>query len=464
MAKKKSRRKDGWGAFLLCWALMLLMLGFLACVAFYKYTAIYEETRPERVMDELLESMSEEDWRETLAATAGSVSEYEDARPLFDGYFDSTIKGKTISYRRDILHSDSEHTVFSLYAGAVRIGEAHLLARETNNRFSFGRKAWELDGISSKALSESLQALTVQIDAPDGVTPYLNGIALEEEKIVDPAVELTEVGELERRFTTARPRMVRYEVGPLYGQIAVSDSDGNEIAPVGEPEGGVLRYVIMPTKTYSFRAEAPEGVTVMVCGAELGEEQVTGREQMIFRGLKSYLPDGGYDTLVYEVDGIYTEPVVSAVYNGVELTPLVGTDGRLIFFYPSDEDVSIAMREAVEGFFKDYLFFTSDKYNGVALKNLRDHVLPGTELDDYFAASYDGMIWASATQMDQKELKFDNFHRVGENCFTCTIHYKADFTATQRVGKDSYTREDGYKMVFICRNDTWLAATMSAFE
>ncbi len=461
---KNSSKKDGWGLFLLFWAMLLLMLGFLVCVVFYKYTAVYEETRAERTMDELMERMSEEDWRETLAATAGGVSEYEDARALFDGYFDSTIKGREISYRRDILHSDTEQTVFSLYAGSTRIGEVRLLPYETPERFSFGRKEWKLDSITSKALTDSLQALTVQIDAPDGVTPYLNGIALGQEKIIDPAVELTELSELEQRFTAARPRMVRYEVGPLYGQIAVSDPDGNEIAPVGDPEEGVLRYVIMPTKTYSLRVEAPEGVTVRICGAELGEEYITKREQLMFRGLDSYLPDGGYDTVVYAVDGLYIEPEISAEYGGAPLSPLVGTDGRYIFFYPSEDNISIAMHEAVEGFFKDYLFFTSDKYNGVALKNVRDRILKGTELDNYFAESYAGMIWGSATTRNQEELHFDNFHRVGPDCFTCTIHYKADFTATQRDGVDSYTREDGYKMVFIRQDDRWLVATMSAFE
>ena len=415
-------------------------------------------------MDELMAQMSEEDWRETLAATAGGVSEYEDARVLFDGYFDSTIKGKTISYRRDVLRSDDTQTIFTLYAGAARIGEVRLLPSETGERLSFGRKNWKLESITSKPLTDSLQALSVQIDAPDGVTPVVNGVALGQEKIVDPAVELTELSELEQRFNASGPRMVRYEVGPLYGQIAVSSADGAEIAPVGEPENGLLRYVIMPATTYSFRVEAPEGVTVMACGAALGEEQVKSREQMIFRGLDKYLPDGGYDTLVYEVDGLYIEPEISAVYNGTALTPVVSSDDKLVFFYPDDGDISIAMREAVENFFKDYLFYTSNKYNGVALKNLRDRILPGTALDSYFANSYDAMIWASATEMDQKELRFENFHRVGDNCFTCTINYRADFTATLWHGKDSYEREDGYKMVFIRQNDVWLAATMSAFE
>ena len=416
MTERKEKGR-GWGLFLLFWTMLLLLLGFLVCVVFYKYTAVYEQTRPERTMDALMAEMSEDDWRETLAATAGGVSEYEDARALFNDYFDSTVKGKKLSYRRDISRSDETQTVFVLYAGAARIGEIRLLPYETAERFSFGRKEWKLESITSETLSDSLQALTVQIDAPDGVTPYLNGTAVGQEKIVDPAVALTQLSELEQRFDAPGPRMVRYEVGPLYGQIAVSDPDGNEIAPVGEPEDGVLRYVIMPSTTYSFRVEAPEGVTVSVCGAELGEEQVRSREQTMFRGLSDYLPEGGYDTLRYEADGLYIEPQIRA------------------------------------------------SYNGVSLKDVTDRILPDTELYSYFSHSYDAMIWASATEMDQKELRFDNFHRVGDKCFTCTILYKADFTATQWYGKDSYAREDGYKMVFIRGEEgQWLAATMSAFE
>ena len=464
MAEKRSKG-SGWGLFLLFWTMLLLMLGFLVCVVFYKYTAVYEETRPERTMDALMAEMSEEDWRETLAASAGGVSEYEDARELFDDYFDRTVKGKTISYRRDLSRSDETQAVFAIYAGPARIGEVRLLPHQSDERFSFGRSQWEVDSITSKTLSDSLQALTVQIEAPDGVTPFLNGTAVGQEKIVDPAVALTQLSELEQRFDAPGPRMVRYEVGPLYGQIAVSDPDGNEIAPAGEPEDGVLRYVIMPSTTYSFRVEAPEGVTVSVCGAELGEEQIRSREQTMFRGLSDYLPEGGYDTLRYEADDLYIEPQIRASYNGVELSPVIGGDGRYIYFYPDDDDISIAMHQAVEGFFDAYMYYTSDKYNGVSLKDVTDRILPDTELYSYFSHSYDAMIWASATEMDQKELRFDNFHRVGDKCFTCTILYKADFTATQWYGKDSYAREDGYKMVFIRGEEgQWLAATMSAFE
>ena len=195
MADKRSK-SSGWGLFLLFWTMLLLMLGFLVCVVFYKYTAVYEETRPERTMDALMAEMSEEDWRETLAASAGGVSEYEDARELFDDYFDRTVKGKTISYRRDLSRSDETQAVFAIYAGPARIGEVRLLPHQSDERFSFGRSQWEVDSITSKTLSDSLQALTVQIEAPDGVTPFLNGTAVGQEKIVDPAVALTQLSEL----------------------------------------------------------------------------------------------------------------------------------------------------------------------------------------------------------------------------------------------------------------------------
>ena len=143
---------------------------------------------------------------------------------------------------------------------------------------------------------------------------------------------------------------------------------------------------------------------------------------------------------------------------------MVGADGKLIYFYPSDDDISIAMREAVEGFFDAYMYYTSYKYNGVALKNLSDRILPGTELYSYVNNSYDAMIWASATEVSYEELSFDNYHFVSDDCFTCTIRFKADYTAQQWYSTVSYAMQDGYKMVFIRSDGSWLAASMSAFD
>ena len=463
MAEKR-KKGGGWGLFLLFWTMLLLMLGFLACVFFYKYAAIYEETRPEKAMDALMASMSEDDWHAALAPGAGEASEYEDAQTLFEGFFDSSVRGKQLSYRRDMSRSDASRTTFTVYAGPARLGEVSFVPSDDKLSFGFGRSEWLLESITGTPVTQNLAAITVRIDAPDGVAVSVNGIPLREEQIVDPSVPLLELTPLEARME-ARIRMVRYELSPLYGEIVVTDGEGNEIAPSGPVENGLVSYVVHPTQTYSFQVEAPEGVEVTVGGAVLGEEEIAARERNMFRKLDAYLADdGGYDTLLYAADGLYTVPDIHASYNGTELSPVMGENGKVYFFYPTDEDTTQVMRNAAEGFFDAYMHYASYKYNGAALNDLLDRILPGTELDSYARNSYDAMIWASATEVSYDELRFDNFHRAGNGCFTCTILYKADFTATSWYEQYSYAMQDGYKMVFIHDGTNWKAASMSAFD
>ena len=310
MAEKR-KKGGGWGLFLLFWTMLLLMLGFLACVFFYKYAAIYEETRPEKAMDALMASMSEDDWHAALAPGAGEASEYEDAQTLFEGFFDSSVRGKQLSYRRDMSRSDASRTTFTVYAGPARLGEVSFVPSDDKLSFGFGRSEWLLESITGTPVTQNLAAITVR-----------------------PSVPLLELTPLEARME-ARIRMVRYELSPLYGDIVVTDGEGNEIAPSGPVENGLVSYVIHPTQTYSFQVEAPEGVEVTVGGAVLGEEEIAARERNMFRKLDAYLADdGGYDTLLYAADGLYTVPDIHASYNGTELSPVMGENGKVYFFYP----------------------------------------------------------------------------------------------------------------------------------
>ena len=462
MAKRKSRRRSSWGTFLLFWALLLLLLGSLLCFVLNRYAERYEAWLPEKIMDELMESMSEDDWRRTLGATVGEVSEFEDAHALFDDYFTAALAQSKLAYRKDMADSDnSTQIVYYVYAGTSRLGRVRMARTDTPPYL--WAKEWKLDSIEAVPFSEGLQGVMVQIDAPDGETVLVNDIALRQEQITDPAVTLEEISALEQRFSV-RQRLVRYEIGPLYGTITVTDGEGSEIAPSGAVSGGLLRYVVKPRETYSLDVEAPAGVTVSVCGAELGEADVTERESNLFRGLEGYLPGGAYETLHYKADGLYTKPEIHASMNGLELSAVMGENGKVYFFYPTDGSVTMDMTAAAQDYYNAYASFTNYKYNTLALKNLRDRILPGTELASYVNNSYDAMIWASATEVNYKELSFDNYHPVSEDCFTCTIRYKADFTAQQWNEQVSYEMEDGYKMVFIRSGGRWLAATMYAFD
>ena len=465
-AKHRRRRKDGWGLFLLFWTLLLLAAGLVICVFFYRYASVYEDTRPEKVMDELMSSMSENDWREAFLPTADGVGEFEDAQTLYKTYFDGVVQGKTLSYRRDLAKSGDGTEVFTIYAGAARLGEVRLVPKEGTRveflRSEWSRCEWKLDSFTAGSMTDSLEAITVEVDAPDGMEIFVNGKPLRQELIIDPAVSVPDVSELEARFSR-QARLVRYAVTPLYGEIVVTDAEGNEIAPYGPVENGVCRYVIEPKERYSFSVEAPEGVTVTVCGAELGESEITSRENDMFRHLENYVTDSRYETIHYAADGLFVEPEIRASYKGQELTPVIGENGKFFFFYPSDASADWSMRSAAQDFFSAYMNYTSYKYNGGALYELLSRSLYGTDLYNNINNSYDAMVWASATEVDYEELKIDNFHSVRGDCFTCTIYFKADYTATTWYEQHSYSMQDGYKMVFVNRNGVWYAASMTAF-
>ena len=461
MAKKKSRSRKSWGMFLIFWALLLLLLGSLVCFFLNRFAERYEQWLPEKIVDGLMEQMSTDDWHRTLRAALPDKSEYEDTAALFDDYFSSAVASSPLAYRRDLAESDDTQLSFVVYAGTAKLGRVRLVRTDTPPFWK--AKEWKLDSIEAIPLSESLQAVTVQVDAPDGEAVYLNGVALRREQIIDPAVPMEDTSALEQRFLV-QPRLVRYSAGPLYGAIAVTDAEGTEIAPREAISNGLVQYVIRPRETYSLRVEAPEGMSVTVCGAELGADELVNRESIIFRNLDGYLSGQTYETLHYAADGLYTRPEIRASLNGAELESVINENGKVYFFYPTDPNTTQEMRSAAEGFFDDYVRFTAYKFNSVALNNLRSRILPGTELASYVNNSYDAMIWASATQVEYDELRFDNYHFVGEDCFTCTIRFKADYTAQQWNEQVSYAMQDGFKMVFIRSGGRWLAASMSSFD
>ena len=72
------------------------------------------------------------------------------------------------------------------------------------------------------------------------------------------------------------------------------------------------------------------------------------------------------------------------------------------------------------------------------------------------------MIWASATQVHYDELTFTDFRSVGEDCFTCTIRYKADFAATAWYQSYTYDLQNAYELAFVRQGELWYAAAMSA--
>ena len=325
----------------------------------------------------------------------------------------------------------------------------------------------------------------MEVTALLGETVYINGIALTDAQIAERDIPLSDMPEIESRFTVV-PRLTRYRVEKMYGAITVTNAAGDEIAPEPDTGDGVTRYAL-PLPRYSVSITAPSDVTVTLCGAVLTPNDAQSSDRGILRGLEYYTGDAAYDTVRWSFDDLYSLPDVQATAaDGTALSPLVGKNGQIMFFHPNNASLQSAVEGTVQYFFNRYIDYSSRAFQGnlsLSRKDVADEtvemssavrdsmrryyglldcILWSTDLYQYVQNSTDAMIWASATSVTYDELTFTDFSYVGEDCFVCTIRYKADFTANAWQEQKNYNMQNAYELAFVRSNGTWYAAAMDA--
>lgn len=459
---KLRRGRRRWRVFLFIYTLLFLALGAGGCYILYQYAAAYEASRPEHVMDELMAATTQDQWLGYIREGADlTVSEFEDADSLFSAYYDAALRNKGFSYRKAPGVWREDAPVYTVRAGGKDLCTV-TLTPIGHQAAGFGRELWQVGEIRSCFVMGALESVAVVIDAPPGEPVYLNGTLLSDAYRTGETVPAPDVTPLESRFAV-QPAFDRWRVDAMYGDITVSDKNGAVLAPVEEGEAGVLRYLLRSDSFYSLTVRAPEGVTVTVGGTELPAEEASVSEAGILKGLERYTGGEARRERTWHYDGLYTLPEVDARGpGGEELTPLMNEKGELICFLPQDEALREAMEPRVREFFNRYIDYSSKAYNEARYNQLLGCILPGTELYAYVHDSVAAMIWASATQVSYDELTFADFRSAGEDCFTCTIRYKADFTATAWYESYTYDLQNAYELAFVRQGDVWYAAAMSA--
>ncbi len=456
---EEKKRRLTWPRFLLIWTLVLLAVGTIACVNFYRYAAVYERTRPEPVMDALL-ARSKDEWKADLRAALPEDGEgFEDMDALFDQYFEANLRSAELRYRPDLARTDAEHAVFLVSAGRQPIAEVTLRPKADAKR-SFGRCEWELERLDCLDFRQSLAAVTLEIDAPRDAALTLNGIPIGEESLSGEAGEPPHLTPLEARFE-GPGAYVRYRIEGLRGELNVADAEGRAFLQADTGDASRIRLVLDETGRNAFALEAPAEAVVSVNGAILGEEDAAGGFDLT-RDLP--LPEGvSYRTRDYRAQGLYAEPELRAVgKNGEELSAVAGGNGTLYFFYPDDPAVPEEARAAAEEYFRAFLAYSAaGSARHTAYRELLGRILPDTELYRYVEDSSDAMFWASKTEIDYRELSFDHFHALSEDCVFCTVSFSADVTAGTWYGKLNYDTRSGYQLVLVRVDGVWLAAAQA---
>ncbi len=459
--KKKSSR--GWVTFLIIWAAVLLIVGAVTCIVLYRYAAVYEVTRPELPMEEMLSSMSKDEWLDLAAPSASAfVSKFEDGDALFRNYYNSALRDKDLSYRKSISGSDETTSTFVVMAKNTNLYNVVFKARD--DKFAgFGRHYWKLDSVTVCDFTSNLEHISIEVNAPEETVLSINSVPVNDDYYTGD-IPVPGMSELESRFVPA-PSYKCYSVNPLYGNVTVTDDKGRELHPEYDEINNVYRYYYDTDEVYSFVVEAPEDVTVMVCGAELLPQDVTSSSNGIFEGFTRYTDGNEWKTVEYSHGGIFTEPVITAYdSNGTELVPIITDTGKFIYFHANDEQLKNEMYDVVDTYFTRYMEYSSSQLRLQSMRDLLNCTLYGTRLNRYIRESAEGMYWASNTEVEYDELTFSDFRPVGSNAFYCTIQYKANFTAQSWYEKYSYGMKNGYEMLFVKDGKNWYAAEMSAFN
>ena len=462
MADAARRRKDRWGRFLLIWALVLLLLGAGCCAVLYRYLSVYESTRPEPVVDAWLAENDVQQILETAQKNVQlDVTEFEDPSELYAAYLSTVDTGRPLSYRLSGKDSSDQRLVYLVYCGSSEI--CSLVLTPEGASPGFGRFHWAVSEVCAAPITEILPSLRVEVEALAEEELYLNDRPLTAAYITDSDIAIDDLNKVEAALSS-KPCFVRYTVGPLYGEIRVSDRDGNTLNPVGEAKNGTLSY-LASAGTQTVRIRAPEDIRVSVNGVELGSEDVVSSSLGVLEGLDVYTKDAACRTNIYELGGLYTVPSVTAVdAKGQSVSPVVGAENSFSFFYPNDPEVEELLRPSAEIFFNAYMDYSAHAYDATRFYNLLSCILPGTSLYEYVSTSEQAMVWASGTSTEYKDLRYENFHKVSDYCCTCTVIYSADMTATSWYEQYSYSLENAYELAFVSESGRWYCAAMNVIS
>ncbi len=383
---------------------------------------------------------------------------------VFSGYVYAVLKDAKYTYRRDRSDAAGDDTpVYVVRAGMVELCRVTLKEKESAG---FGMYICEVGDISSCFSMDNLQSVAVEIDVPADQRIFLNGAEIAPEYIVDDKVPCPDMSELEHGFDK-QAYFVRYRVAPLYGSISVTDSDGQTLSALETADKSTVSYLLPETDFYSFSITAPSNVSVNVGGVTLTQSEVDSTDAGVLEGLEEYAGDGLFHTVTYKLTDLYTQPEITAQDNsGNVLQPVISGENAdtLTFFHAHDEALYEEAHERVEEFFAKYMQYSQQKYTYYNYTTLLSCILPNTELYSYIKDSKDAMYWASATEITYEELTFTDFARVDEDCFTCTIRYKADFSAQSWYENYSYGLQNAYEMVFIRDGGQWYAAAMNSIS
>ncbi len=386
-----------------------------------------------------------------------NLTPYEDPVDLYSDYLGTLDYEKPLTCRVDQKRSDDSQKAFIVRCGSADISSVLLEPMEDSP--GFGRHFWQVSEIQSAPITDSLSSVNITVKALKNQLVCLNGIQISEEDIAESDIPIPDLGDLESRFDPL-PCFVNYQIGPLYGEVQVSDEAGNILSPLDHSDYELLKFQAA-YPVHNIRIQAPEDLRIVVNGIELQLREASTLTSGVLKGLDPYLDQQPIKTATYHFEGLYSVPSVTAFDDsGTELPPTVSSDESYVFFHEGDAADAEDLQQIAERFFNAYMDYSAHAYDVTLFYNLLNQTLPGTELYDYFSTTRDTMIWAGSST-DERELHYSGFHNISKTCFVCTVTYSVDRTSSYWSSQEKTVQEGSYEIAFVSSSGRWYAAAMN---
>lgn len=284
-----------------------------------------------------------------------------------------------------------------------------------------------------------LESTQVEIRCLRGEKLFLNGKALRQEDLAQVKAP-RDLNGPERRSEDG-PRIAVYKIGPLYGEIRVTDREGRELSPLPGSKKGTLVYEDLPGERWDLDLDAREDVSITVNGEMLRSEDIDS------------IGDGW---VRYRLRGFYREPVLSArCADGTAAALERDRFGLWRAYGPGSAEDDPDLRQAAAAFFESWLAYHSRPADAGAYYTLLSRICPDAPLYAQVRESLDAMYWVPVTERNDQRLDYSCFEREDETHFSCLVHWDAVLLSQYWTGPESSRIEKCYRLGFRLERDAW---------
>lgn len=220
MAKAKKRRISGFEKGMILYVLMFILVAALGLTFFYNFLENYENTRPNRVIESFVSSLSDEQIGEMASGFVAKLNpEFCDMDSIRSFMADKVANA---SYAKKMAECTDTRTVYALKDEKNVIGTVELTLGE--NTFHGLLANWQP---TAGELDFSAYLGELDVTVPADYTVEYNGTVLGEDFVSDSSVEYELLKEFYEDFDL--PHLVTYHADGFIGDgnVTVRDASGN---------------------------------------------------------------------------------------------------------------------------------------------------------------------------------------------------------------------------------------------